>query len=285
MKTKNTHKYHTYSKPETRNYHDHDHDHDMPRKKKGLGQNFLRKQSVVDNMIAKVTITSETSVLEIGCGDGFLTKSILDQSKCKKLVCYEIDPDWVKYVSKKIKNSRLEIRLKNILESNFAQELSADKPWVILANLPYQITFPIIFLIQQNKDLFQEGVIMVQEEVAQKIVANRGKGYSPTSLLLQYNFDWTLMEKIEPGAFSPPPKVYSRLLHFRPKFDQQAIPHEEEFWRFLKCCFRSPRQTLRNNIKSTQYFTSSGWSDELLNMRAQQLLFDDFLKIWDQINK
>src|SRR5579872_1087228 len=219
MKTKNTHKYHTYSKPETRNYHDHDHDHDMPRKKKGLGQNFLRKQSVVDNMIAKVTITPETSVLEIGCGDGFLTKSILEQTKCKKLVCYEIDPDWVKYVSKKIKNSRLEIRLKNILESNFAQELSGDKPWVILANLPYQITFPIIFLIQQNKDLFQEGVIMVQEEVAQKIVAKRGKGYSPTSLLLQYNFDWTLMEKIEPGAFSPPPKVYSRLLHFRPKFD------------------------------------------------------------------
>jgi 16S rRNA (adenine1518-N6/adenine1519-N6)-dimethyltransferase len=281
MKTKNTNKYHTYLKPEERQ----DSDRDMPRKKKGLGQNFLRKQSVVDNMIAKVLITAETSVLEIGCGDGFLTQSILEQTKCKKLVCYEIDPDWVTYVSKKIKNPRLEIRLKNILESNFPEELGQDKPWVILANLPYQITFPIIFLIQQNKSLFQEGVIMVQEEVAQKIVAKRGKGYSTTSLLLQYNFDWTLMDKIEPAAFTPAPKVHSRLLHFKPKFDQQTIPDEEEFWRFLKLCFRSPRQTLKNNIKTTHYFLSAGWSDELLNMRAQQLSFDDFLKIWQHLNK
>jgi len=259
-----------------------DFDQDMPRKKKGLGQHFLRKQSVVDNMISKVTVTPEISVLEIGCGDGFLTKAILEQTKCKRLVCYEIDPEWVEFVSKRISDPRLQIRHKNILELHFLLELGPDKPWVILANLPYQITFPIIFLIQQNKALFQEGVIMVQEEVAQKIVASRGKGYSPTSLLLQHNFTWTLMEKIEPGAFSPPPKVHSRLLHFKPRFDQPEIPNEDEFWKFLKLCFRSPRQTLRNNLKTTHLLADL--SDELLSLRAQQLSFDDFLKIWQGLN-
>ena len=255
----------------------------MPRKKKSLGQHFLRKQSVIDHMIDKVVVAPETSVLEIGCGDGFLTQGILSQTRCKALVCYEIDRDWADYVRQRIRDPRLTIKLKNILEVHFAEELATDRPWVLLANLPYQITFPIVFLIQQNKALFQEGVVMVQEEVAQKIVAKRGKGYSPTSIFLQYHFVWELLEKIEPGAFSPPPKVYSRLLYFKPRFDAPEIPEADDFWKFLKLCFGSPRQTLRNNLKTSHYSTNIAFSTDLLNLRAQQLSFADFLVIWKEI--
>src|SRR5262249_25342318 len=151
------------------------------------------------------------------------------------------------------------------------------------ANLPYQITFPIIFLIQENKALFQEGVIMVQEEVAQKIVAEGGKGYSPTSLFLQYHFSWRLLEKIEPTAFEPAPKVHSRLLYFNPRFDQKPIPEEAAFWKFLKLCFKSPRQTLRNNLKSTHYRDDSKFPTELLSLRAQQLSFEQLLEVWGKL--
>ena len=257
------------------------HDTSVPRKKKSLGQHFLRKQSTVDNMINSVSITPETSILEIGCGDGFLTQSILSQSTCKQLVCYEIDSEWAEFVNNKIKDPRLHITTQNILEVDL-QELTKDKPWVILSNLPYNITFPIFFKLQENKDLFKEGVVMIQEEVAQKIIAQKGKGYGPTSIFLQQHFTLQLLEKIEPGAFSPPPKVFSRLIYFKPKKEVVDIPEEKKFWKFLKYCFRFPRRTLRNNIKSTPYEKTAA-THEFLELRAQQLSFDQFLEIWKEI--
>lgn len=255
----------------------------MPRKKKGLGQHFLRKQSTVDNMIAAVTITPETSIMEIGCGDGFLTKSILDQSPCKQVWCFEIDKEWADYVGERIKTPRLTIHLQNILELDFDATLTPHAPWVMLANLPYNITFPIIFSLIKNKHLFAEGVVMVQEEVAQKIVADHGKRYNPTSLYLQHHFDWKLLEKIEPQAFTPAPKVYSRLLYFKPKANVSAIPDEENFWKFLKLCFKTPRQTIKNNLKSTHLRGNPLISEDVLALRAQQMTVEQFLSLWNTI--
>ncbi len=251
----------------------------MPYKKKSLGQHFLRKQSTVDNMIAAVTVTPETSILEIGCGDGFLTRSILAQTPCKKLQCFEIDPEWADIVRSGVTDPRLTITLQNILEVNF-EALSDQMPWVLLANVPYQITFPIMFLIQKNKHLFTEGVVMIQEEVAQKIVAASGRAYNTTSVFLQHHFDFKLLEKIEPGAFTPPPKVHSRLLYFKPKEQLIEIEQEEAFWKFVKFCFNSPRQTVRNNLKSTHYREHAGIPEATLALRAQQMTFSDFLDLW-----
>jgi 16S rRNA (adenine1518-N6/adenine1519-N6)-dimethyltransferase len=254
-----------------------------PAKKKQLGQHFLRKQSVVNHMINRVKITPETSILEIGCGDGFLTQAILVETNCKQLFVYEIDHEWADFVRNKIKDERLTIKEQNILEID-TSELETHKPWILLANLPYQITFPIMFLLQKNKVLFQEGVVMVQEEVAQKIVATHGRSCNATSMFLQYHFNFELMEKIEPEAFSPPPKVHSRLLYFKPKFDLIEIPEEEKFWKFLKLCFLSPRRTLHNNLKTT-HFDLEKIPKDTLKLRAQQLSFDQFLKIWVKLTK
>ncbi|MFH0898062.1 MAG: 16S rRNA (adenine(1518)-N(6)/adenine(1519)-N(6))-dimethyltransferase RsmA [bacterium] len=263
------------------NRNSHAYDTSEPRKKKSLGQHFLRKQSTVDNMVSSISITPDTSVLEIGCGDGFLTQTILKQTNCKQLLCFEIDHEWAMFVKKKIDDPRLTIKVQNILEVDLA-ELKGDMPWVILSNIPYNITFPILFLIQKNKDLFQEGVVMIQEEVAQKIVASKGKNYGPTSLFLQYYFDFKLLEKIEPEAFNPPPKVFSRLLYFKPKKEQTFIPDAENFWKFLKYCFRFPRRMLNNNLKATPYEKTAA-THEFLNLRAQQLSFNQFLEIWKQL--
>jgi 16S rRNA (adenine1518-N6/adenine1519-N6)-dimethyltransferase len=255
-----------------------------PYKKKAFGQHFLRKQSTVDNMIAAVTIDPSTSVLEIGCGDGFLTRSILAQTNCKALVCYEIDKEWAAVVSGEIKDPRLNIILQNVLDVNFST-LAQQVPWVMLANLPYNITFPIIFLIQQNKHLFREGVIMIQDEVARKIIASSGKTYNPTSLFLQHHFSFKIMEKVEPGAFVPPPKVNSRLLYFKPILETTAIPRENEFWKFVRFCFKSPRQTIKNNMKTTHYYKNSAITSDILALRAQQMSFADFLALWHEVIK
>ena len=253
-----------------------------PAKKKQFGQHFLRKQSVVDNMIEKVKITPKTTIMEIGCGDGFLTRSILLQTNCKKLIVFEIDEQWANVVKNEIKDPRLNINIENILDVDL-QTLQKETPLVLLANLPYQITFPIMFLLQKNKELFSEGVVMIQEEVAQKIVAKRGRPYSAASLFLQYHFKFELMEKVGPENFAPPPKVNSRLLYFKPKLNVPKIKNEEEFWKFLKLCFKFPRRTLQNNLKTTHYDLNET-APEILKLRAQQVSFEQFLDLWNLLN-
>lgn len=260
--------------------YDRDDYHSMPRKKKKFGQHFLRNHTVVNHMIERVVITAKTPVIEIGCGDGFLTKEILSQTPCKQLWSYEIDYEWAAYVQEHIQDKRLTVIEKNILEENWETALSPDAPWVMLANLPYQVTFPILFFVKAHKHLFSEGVVMVQEEVAQKIVAQSGKQFSPTTMLLQYHFTWELLDKIPPSYFVPPPKVTSRLLYFKPKLDQKPIPDEEQFWKFVKACFRSPRQTLKNNLRTTHYLDQHIIDDSKLSLRAQQFTFNDFLTLW-----
>ncbi len=277
--TKNKPKFNA-SKNNQKPYRKSQEEENLPRKKKGLGQHFLRKQSTVDNMIAQVKISPETTVLEIGCGDGFLTRSILSQTIAKQLRCYEIDPEWATYVKEHVKDPRLDLQIKNILQIDFAAELESCLPIVILANLPYQITFPILFIFQKHKHLIQEGVVMIQEEVAQKIVASHGRGYGPTGLFLQHHFELKLLEKIEPGAFSPPPKVFSRLLYLKPKTALLEIPDEEQFWDFLKLCFKSPRQTLKNNLRSTHYDISL-ISESLGKKRAQELVMEELVELWN----
>ncbi len=275
-------KYHHYTPKQANHRLDPKTGKPLPYKKKSLGQHFLRKQSTVDNMIAAVTVTADTTVLEIGCGDGFLTRSILAKTPCKQLQCFEIDPEWAEIVGNEVTDPRLTLTLQNILEVDF-ELLRERMPWVVLANLPYQITFPIMFLLQKNKHLFTEGVVMIQEEVAQKIVAKAGRTYNATSVFLQHHFHFKLLEKIEPGAFTPPPKVHSRLLYFKPKTDAVAIPNEEAFWKFVKFCFNSPRQTIKNNLKSTHYRQHSGIPEEILGLRAQQMTFDDFIGVWHKL--
>jgi 16S rRNA (adenine1518-N6/adenine1519-N6)-dimethyltransferase len=253
-----------------------------PRKKKKHGQNFLRKQSVVDHMVHKVAIDSNTPVLEIGPGSGFLTKTILQQSNCKLLNAYEIDPEWADVLTKTIRDKRFSVQVANILDVDLTQ-FDASHKWVVLANLPYHVTFPILFKIQRHKELFSEGVVMVQEEVAQKIVSKGGRSLGTISFLLQRHFTWELMEKIEPAAFDPAPKVFSRLIHFKPRFDAAPIENEEDFWKFVKAAFHSPRQTLRNNLKSFHY-DETKLSVEQLGLRAQQMKFEDFLVVWNVLN-
>lgn len=248
--------------------------------KKKYGQHFLRNEAILYRIIDAVTLGPDSSVFEIGCGDGVLTKAILEQN-IARLWVYEIDPEWAAYVKKKLPDPRLTIHLDNILDVDFAP-MVPHKPWVLLANLPYQITFPILFRLVENRELLAEGVIMVQEEVAQKIVKTSGRGYGFSSLFFQYYFEWTMMEKVPPGAFFPPPKVYSRLLHFRPRKNLKEIPQAELFWKFIKLIFHQPRRTIKNNLSQTHYDLSR-IDAQLQAKRAQQLTMDDLLAIWELI--
>jgi len=252
------------------------------RLKKKFGQHFLRDKSVVDAAIDRVSISNEASVFEIGCGDGFLTREIL-KTNIARLWVFEIDPEWASYVKQKFgSDERLTIFDENILDVDF-ELFKEHKPWTLIANLPYQITFPILYMLQRNRNMIAEGVVMIQEEVAKKIVKTKGRGYGYPSLFLQHYFDIELMRKVPPSAFYPPPKVFSRLIYFKPKSSVKEITEEKKFWKFIKICFRQPRRTLRNNL-SQAHFNIENFDKKILAMRAQQLAMSDFLHLWDLLN-
>ncbi len=247
--------------------------------KKQYGQHFLREQSVVDHMISAVTLTPQTSVFEVGCGDGFLTRSIL-KTACARLWVFEIDPEWASYVKNQYKDPKLQIFVEDVLAVDW-ERFAEHAPWVLLANLPYQITFPFLHQLQAHRDVVQEAVVMVQEEVAQKLVKKSGRGYGYTSLFFQHYFELKLLTKIAPGAFVPPPKIFSRLVYLKPKFPA-PIAEEELFWKFIKSCYSQPRRTLRNNLATTHYAATLG-DDPIGKLRAQQLSMVDLLALWDKL--
>ncbi|HSC25303.1 MAG TPA: 16S rRNA (adenine(1518)-N(6)/adenine(1519)-N(6))-dimethyltransferase RsmA [Candidatus Babeliales bacterium] len=248
--------------------------------KKQFGQHFLRDVRIVHTMIFAVEITPQTSIFEIGCGDGFLTKHILS-TPMARLKIFEIDPDWAHYVQETFKDERLSVLVENFLDIDFTQ-LEEHKPWTVLANLPYQVTFPILHRFQEHRHLLKEGVVMIQEEVAQKIVKQRGRGYGYPSLFFQHYFEWKLLDKIPPTAFHPAPKVFSRLIYFKPRTEIIPIAQEEKFWKFIKHCFKQPRRTLRNNLAHTHY-KMENLSENLLALRAQELSMKDLLDVWELV--
>lgn len=251
------------------------------RLKKKFGQHFLRDTTITDHMIEAVALDASSSVFEIGCGDGFLTQAIMRRTPIARLWVFEIDPEWAAYVKGLVKDPRMQMFERNFLDVT-PDVFASHQPWTVLANLPYQVTFPILHWFLRNRALLKEGVVMVQEEVAHKITARSGRGYGYVSLFFQYHFDWKKLDKVPPGAFLPPPKVFSRLLYFKPRPQAVAIADEAGFWRFIQHCFKQPRRTLRNNLASAHYQLNK-ISDTTLNLRAQQLSMDALLALWDSI--
>ncbi|TET36490.1 ribosomal RNA small subunit methyltransferase A [Candidatus Dependentiae bacterium] len=248
--------------------------------KKRYGQHFLRDLQYVRAMFDAVSLTDTASVLEIGCGDGFLTREILKQPMARLWV-YEIDEQWATHVRETIPDSRLRVITENFLDLDL-RGLAPYKPWTVLANLPYQITFPVLHRFQKYRHLLKEGVVMIQEEVAQKIVKTSGRGYGFPSLFFQHYFTWNLLDKVPPSAFYPPPKVFSRLIYFKPIVDPVMIPDEEQFWKFIKRCFSQPRRMLSNNLRGLSYSIDRIPGD-ILHLRAQQMSMEDFLKVWELV--
>lgn len=210
-----------------------------------LGQHFLNRKSTLDRIAASACGERTPLVIEIGAGRGALTESLLERAD--KVVAIEVDPVLVHYLRQKFRDAleagRLVLVESDILKADLSQWGAA----VIAGNLPYYITSPILERLFAAHASWKLAVILVQAEVAARIVAEPGsRDYGYLSVLVQSQARAERILDVPRAAFKPPPKVDSAVVRLEPR--DSEIKDLASFLKFAGNCFRYKRKTLRNNL-------------------------------------
>jgi 16S rRNA (adenine1518-N6/adenine1519-N6)-dimethyltransferase len=219
--------------------------------KKGLGQHFLVDPNILNKVIRTAQVEEEDVVLEVGPGLGEMTLALAHQ--VKKVIAIEIDPALVAILKRKVKDyPNVEVVKSDILKVDFNQFLKEEgHPIKVVANLPYQISTPLLFRFIESKEAFSTLTLTIQKEVAERMVARPGrKEYGPLSVFVQLFLDISIRFFIKPSAFFPSPKVESAVVHMTWK-EKPLIETDDEEWfkRVVKACFGYRRKTLINALK------------------------------------
>ena len=207
--------------------------------KKSLGQNFLKNEQVLERITSLVQ--EDKPILEIGPGAGALTKYLV---KKNKVLAIETDIRLKEYLDK-IDN--LEVIYDDIMQVDLDKII--DKNVIVVANLPYYITTPIITKLMDNSKI-DEMILMVQKEVAERICAKpHNKDYGYFTVLVQSRFDTTLEFVVEKDNFIPIPKVDSAVIKLvrNEKIDSSL---REKFDKLIKDAFVMKRKNLKNNLEN-----------------------------------
>lgn len=248
--------------------------------KKKYGQNFLKHDSVSSKIVSFINVDEDTLVIEIGAGSGALTKH-LSSLKCHTL-CYEIDKELESNLEK-YRSEKLDIIFDDFMNRDILNDIQKYhyKKLVIIGNLPYYITTPIILKIIDTI-IPDEMVFMVQKEVALRFCANnKSREYGSITVLLNYYFESTLEFVVKREEFIPSPNVDSAVIKFTKKENAFNVDMNK-FNRVLKDSFMFKRKNLRNNLKNynkeeveeilTKY-------DLSLNNRAEDCPLEVFIEL------
>jgi len=227
---------------------------------KSLGQNFLTDRNIVDKIIRSAHIDPQDAVLEIGPGRGALTEQLVQRAG--KLTVVEYDHVLAAGMKEQYRDDqRVTIVDADILAIDLAH-LLGEVPggWKVVANLPYNISSPVLFRLMEQRAHFSRLVLMLQKEVGDRLVASAGcADYGVTTLLLGLWFDMRREFIVAPGCFHPRPKVDSVVVSFvplpRPRVE---VGDEEMFRRVVKGAFAMRRKTLYNCLKATELIAPDG---------------------------
>ncbi len=267
------------------------------RTKKRLGQNFLTDGEVIADILEYADIKPEDTVVEIGPGVGFVTEQLVKYAK--KVIAVELDEEAVKELEK-LNAPNLELIHKDILKTDLS-ELCEDKVKVV-ANIPYYITSPIIAhllgeiddLDNKNRNKITDIVLMVQEEVANRMAADEnssGKQYGLLTILSQFWADVEIMRTVGRRCFYPSPKVTSAIVKLKvrkePKLKLSDYSH---FRKTVKAAFAQRRKNLKNCLlnggfpkdKVLETLKNLGFDE---NIRGEKLSIEDFGRLSEELLK
>jgi len=253
--------------------------------KKNLGQNFLIDYHVLDKIIAAANISRNDLVIEVGPGLGALTDRLARVAG--KVVAIEIDTSLADILRKK-SEPNVEIINQDILKTDLGEIIvkSGFSCTQLVANLPYYITTPIIFSVLENGLPITSMVVMVQKEVADRMLAAPStKAYGLLTLSMAYYGKVSLVANVPPNCFFPRPDVHSAVV--RIDVAPQSYLNREHFFPIIKAAFASRRKTLLNCLSASKELAlSKDAAAKLLaviglpeNVRGEALTFENFANL------
>lgn len=208
--------------------------------KKRLSQNFLVDNNIVEKIVKEASLCDNESVLEIGSGPGALTEALLRTGA--HVTAVEKDP----LLAEKLKRfEKLEVFSGDIRDFPFDTLKKKSK---VVSNLPYHLTSPILALLLPRFDLFSELILMVQEEVAQRMVAMRGENFSAFTLFVKFFSEPKIAFRVSPNCFYPVPKVTSAVVRLK-LIDRNPPFSCEGFFRLVKRAFQMRRKQLASSLR------------------------------------
>ena len=262
---------------------------------KRLGQNFLFDENAL-NKIAE-NVTKEDTIIEIGPGLGTLTKYLLE--KAGKVICIELDTKMLKILEDRfslynnfeiINEDVLKVDLKNIIKTE--KENTKIKNAKIVANLPYYITTPIIMKLLEEKLDLESITVMIQKEVADRLIAIPGQKNTGaiTYTVYYYATSEGIME-VPNNSFIPEPEVTSKVIKLNIRKEQVVKPKDKEkMFKIIKYAFTQKRKTLLNSLTNNKIFNNKQKGIEILNsleinenIRPEELTLQQFEKISDNL--
>jgi len=223
--------------------------------KKSLGQNFLIDTNILRNIVDYAELTEESGAIEVGPGIGALTEQLAKRSK--KVVAFEIDQRLLPILDDTLSPyPHTKIIHQDILKANVKemidQEFQGIKDIMLVANLPYYVTTPIIMKILEEKLPLRGIVVMLQKEVAERISAKPGtKEYGSLSIAIQYYTKAEVVMIVPKTVFVPQPNVDSAVIRLTIRDTPTVtVKNEEFFFKVTRASFAQRRKTILNNLSS-----------------------------------
>ncbi|VEU77957.1 16S rRNA (adenine(1518)-N(6)/adenine(1519)-N(6))-dimethyltransferase RsmA [Mycoplasmopsis columbinasalis] len=249
--------------------------------KKKFGQNFLINQTLIKKIVALIEPANK-HLIEIGPGRGALTKMLAPQAQ--RLTAFEIDPDMKNYLLAQNILNEEQIVLQDFLQT----DLNSYKGYEVVGNIPYYITSDILFKLFDYRYCFKKAYLMVQNEVADRLVAKPNtNAYSKLTLTAQHIAKVTKCFKVPSSAFNPMPKVDSAIIML--EFYQDETDNYDQLKEFFKLCFLARRKKLSWALQTKYTSAAIKNTYNILNLndltRIQELNLETVLKLYELLNE
>jgi len=251
------------------------------RPRKRFGQHFLRDQQVIDQIVAAINPQPDQQLIEIGPGEGVLTRPLLEAAG--KLQVVELDRDLAAALARRLgQPSGLKIHQGDALMFDFSSLVQdQNKRLRVVGNLPYNVSTPLLFHLFDHAESIEDMIFMLQKEVVDRLVAEPGsRQYGRLSVMASFYCEMQSLFDVGPGAFDPPPKVDSSIIYMRPKLlsdDQKALHQRLEV--VVRTAFNQKRKTLRNSLKKLLDAESIERAGVNPLARPETLSLDEFLAL------
>jgi 16S rRNA (adenine1518-N6/adenine1519-N6)-dimethyltransferase len=216
--------------------------------KKQFGQNFISDNNLLASIVTASGIDETTTVVEIGCGAGTLTRAIAE--KAKKVYAFDVDKDLQPVLAETLAGlENVEVIFRDFNKINLAELEEEIGEYTVVANLPYYITTPLVTKLLEEGEKVQGLSIMVQEEVAERFCAREDTPeYGAITAGIALKGEAKIVKRVSRNMFYPRPNVDSAVVKITFQRDRISVKSEKAYRQTVKCAFLNRRKTLENNL-------------------------------------